>query len=265
MGFKENLRQKIEIDRLAGHVVRTVTAGPDSNVRLDKPAMRRLLDTAGWQPRHERDLELYLPPAEADGEVLVLDNDLPLYRTSVADVALRKSPTVKEMVNIRNIVRILNDADVVVSKKAETVETFRRACIGRLDLNYTAADIEALAFDGRAALENRYPEGIVEVIDLFAELLGFQTPPKAFGAPHHHIRGHRPPGGALARFGPLVLYDRIHHRLQWIDTPLDAADPDQLQRYQQILQTAAPAPLEGPAVFQRLADQVPPASAAPSE
>ena len=201
-------------------------------------------------------LELYLPPGADADRVMVLDNDLPVYRTTVADVALRKSPTVKEMISIRNVMRILNDADVVVSKKAETVAGVQQACIAGLDLRHTPADIEALAFDGRAAMENRYAEGVIETIDLFAELLAYQGPPKAFDAAHHHIRGHRPHAGTPAVYGPLVAYSRVHHHIRWIDTPLDSADPDQIDRYRRIIEGQAPPAAEGPAVFQALVDRV---------
>jgi hypothetical protein len=76
-----------------------------------------------WSRRQERDLVLFL---ETDGpgqtRILVLDNDLSIYNTSVDDVVLRKSPTVKEMVNIRNAIKILNDKDVVTSKKEVSSE-----------------------------------------------------------------------------------------------------------------------------------------------
>ena len=54
-------------------------------------------------------------------KVLVFDNELALYHSTVDDVALRKSPEWKEMVSIRNVRRILNDQDVVVSKGKESI------------------------------------------------------------------------------------------------------------------------------------------------
>jgi len=41
-----------------------------------------------------RDLDLYVADTgTAVQKILVLDNELPIYRTTVADVAMRKSPT----------------------------------------------------------------------------------------------------------------------------------------------------------------------------
>jgi hypothetical protein len=77
--------------------------------------------------------------------ILVLDNDLTIYHTTVEDVVLRKSPTVKEMVSIRNAIKILNDKDVVISKKEASLKTIRDICIDQLDLHYTAADIDGIA------------------------------------------------------------------------------------------------------------------------
>ena len=252
MGFRENLKQKIEIDRLAAHVVRTVSAGPDSAIRIDKTAMRRLLDMAGWQVRHERDLELYLPPSADAGTVIVLDNDLPCYRTTIQDVVLRKSPLIKEMVSIRNVIRILNDADVVTGKKAETVAAIQAAGIARLDLRYSAADIANLALDGAAALESRYSEGVVETLDLLAELLAFKAPPRPFTAAHHHILARMIPDDGGTRWGPMALYDQMHNRLLYIDRPLAAAVEADVKYFQQVIQGQDRAAAEGIAVFKSL-------------
>ena len=102
---------------------------------MDKGLFRVLLEMAEYRHLRERDLDLYLPP-EGSGKshILVLDNDLPFYKTTVSDIAMRKSPTVKEMVNIRNAIKILNDSDVVVSKKADSVKTVRQECLSRLNL-----------------------------------------------------------------------------------------------------------------------------------
>ncbi len=257
MGFKENLLQKLRIDRLAAGVIASVSAGPDSTVRIDKPAMRQLLEMAGWRVHHERDLELYLPPeGGGDDTVLVLDNDLPLYRTTVADVALRKSPTVKEMVSIRNIRRILSDADVVVSKKADTVGSFQAASVARLDLGYTAEDVSAIVYDGAAALESRYPEGVIEALDLLAEMLGYVPPPPVFASPHHHIVGRLAREGGAVRYGPLAVFSRVHGRLWFVDRPLNTADEQDNAYFQQVLQAKAQVAAEGMEAFKALAAAV---------
>jgi hypothetical protein len=257
MGFKENLTRKIEIDRLAAHIIDSVSAGPDSSKRIDKSAARKLLAMAGWQVRRERDLELYLPPEGENGTVLVLDNDLPLYRTSVADVALRKSPTVKEMISIRNVKRILNDGDVVIDKKAGTVARFQAAAIARLDLRYTAEDVSSIAYDGAASLESRYPEGVIEALDLLAELLDYAPPPRIFASAHHHICGRLAQEGGALRYGPLAVFSRVHNRLWFVDRPLNAADEADGAYFQQVLQAKARVAAEGTDAFKALAATVP--------
>jgi hypothetical protein len=257
MGFKENLKRKIDIDRLAAKVIESVSGGADSARRIDKPAMRQLLEMANWHVRQERDLELYLPPDGEEGIVLVLDNDLPLYRTTVADVALRKSPTVKEMVNLRNIRRILNDADVVFSKKAPSVDRFRAAAIARLDLSYTAEDVSAIAFDGAASLDSRYPEGVIEALDLLAELLGWQPPPTVFASPHHHIYGRLERRDSGTRYGPLAVFSRVHNRLWYVDRPLNTSDEDDKAYFQHVLQAKARVAAEDLDAFKAMAAAVP--------
>lgn len=252
MGFRENLKLKIEIDRVAAHVARTVTAGPDSPTRIDKPAMRRLLDLAGWQVRRERDLELYLPPEAADKAVLVLDNDLPWYRTTVEDVVLRKSPLIKEMISFRNIRRILNDADVVVRKKADTVAAIQAAAITGLDLSHSPEDIAAMALDGAASLESRYAEGVTEALELFAEILGYTTPPVPFTAAHHHLRGRVAQAAGGTRCGPMTLYSLAYNHLSYIDRSLSAADDADVSYFEQIVQNKARAAADGIAVFKAL-------------
>ena len=112
MAFKENLLSKIRIDQLAGQVRASI--GPEgSEAKLDKNAMRQLLAMSPYVHRRERDLDLYVEDtAAAVKKILVLDNELPIYRTTIEDVAMRKSPEVGEMVKIRNIVKILRDSDV---------------------------------------------------------------------------------------------------------------------------------------------------------
>lgn len=256
MAFKDNLRKKIEVNDLARRI--KATMGPaESGRRIDKTLARELLAEGDYEKIVERDLELYrLPPKGDKPRLLVLDNDLPIYSTAVEDVVLRKSPVVKEMLNIRNVMKILNDADVVISKKEASLETLREELVQALDLRFTQADIEDLVYDGRSALENRYAEGVQETLRLFAELLGYGTPPKALQLPHTPIWGL--PGGSSAqrRFGPLVIYDPMHNALKRIQAPIDLSDPDDIKRFEAVVSNSAKPDQEGGEVFEVLGQNV---------
>jgi hypothetical protein len=229
MGFRENLLQKIQIDRLSQTVLNSM-GPPDSGRRIDRDAMRTLVALGNYRYQKERDLDLYVLNAE---EILVLDNELKIYRTGAEDIALRKSPTIKEMVSIRNAIKILNDKDVVVSRKADTLERIKAELIAALDLSFTPADIASLARDGSQCLDNRYAEGVIEILTLFAELLGFQEAPKLFQIAHHRIWGRLvQPGPGAWRFGPVVLFGLMDNSLKLIRNPVSSQDTEQLQQYQ---------------------------------
>jgi hypothetical protein len=253
MSYKENLLKKIEIDRLVSRVTYTM-GSPDSGRRIDKEAMRRLLDMAGYSHRRERDLDLYLEPGGASkGLILVVDNDLTIYDTTVADVVLRKSPLIKEMVSIRNIIKILNDKDVVVSRKEASVNRVRQACLGLLDLSHTAADIADIALQGAASLESRYADGVVEVLAMFAEMLGYQPPPKVFQVRHHDIIGAlTETADGDIRFGPAVIYSMAHNEIKLIERPLSSRAKEDGDYFQGIVKGEVKAAAEGTDVFEFL-------------
>lgn len=141
MSFKDNLRKKIEINALVNRIKASM-GPPDSGRRVDKELVRKLMTEGSYERIVARDMELYrLPPLENKPRLLVIDNDLSIYRTSVDDVVLRKSPVVKEMLNIRNVIKILSDADVVVSKKDVSLNTLQEELVAGLDLRFTAEDI----------------------------------------------------------------------------------------------------------------------------
>ncbi|RPH76253.1 MAG: hypothetical protein EHM77_09420, partial [Planctomycetaceae bacterium] len=121
MSFKQNLLEKLKIKAMAQKVLASVgpVGGP---LKVDREAMDSLLISARYTKIRERELDLYRKETTAGkSRILVLDNDLNIYHTTLDDVLLRKNPTVKEMISIRNAIKILNDTDVVVSKKAESV------------------------------------------------------------------------------------------------------------------------------------------------
>jgi hypothetical protein len=107
-------------------------------------------------------------------EVLVLDNELPIYHTTVADVALRKSPHWKQMFSIRNIKKIMNDKDVIISKGKESLKRLYANATALLDLTYTRDDLTLLLEDARNGLERKSIGQIQESLDLFVDLLDFE-------------------------------------------------------------------------------------------
>lgn len=256
MPFRENLLKKIEIDRLAEKV--TASMGPpDSGRRLDRELARRLMGVAGYERVTRRDLELYLIPGKPSPHVLVLDNDFPIYTTTPDDVVMRKSPLVKEMVKIRNIIKILNDGDVVASKKGDSVEKVRSDCVAALDLAYTVADIEKIEKQGTSALENSYGEGVIEALALFAELLNYASPPKVLQISHHTIIGKITEIPATDRsFGPLALYNRVNNSLKLVDREIRITDKERIQWVHSVAEDHEKASADGSDVFAFLKEAV---------
>jgi hypothetical protein len=257
MGFAENLRRKITVNQLARQVI-TSWGTPDNPQRMDRKAMEALLAMSTLTHRRERDLDLYFRD-QAGGTplVLVLDNELKLYNTAIEDVALRKSPTVKEMISIRNAIKILNDKDVTVSRKADTVRWLQKELIEALDLSFTPDDIDQLTRDGRSALANSYGEGIVDILTLFAELLGYVPAPRAFEIRHCRIWGalEKNPTGHLL-LGPMVIFNQINNHLMLIETSVNEKDPEDIQRMNDTARGKRKADASGEAVWDMLTEKV---------
>jgi hypothetical protein len=251
MSFKENLLKKIKINKLAKQVIATI-GHPDSDRRVDKNIMRNLLAMSSYTHRRERDLDLYLQDHNGTHKtkILVLDNDLAIYHTTVEDVALRKSPTVKEMISIRNVIKILNDSDVVVSKKEASVQTIRQECIAMLELSFIESDLDEILDDGRASLEKEYSDGIIEALELFAEILAFEPAPPAFLLRHHTIFGavNLKEGGSIV-FGPMVIYSMIHNTLVWIEQQVESSDREKIDFLKRVAEGRQEGTAKGPEVF----------------
>ena len=257
MSFKENLLTKIKIDRLASRVI--TSFGPaESGRKMDKDAMRQLLEMSPYAYQKERDLDLYVEPiAGEQKKILVLDNELPIYRTTIEDVTVRKSPLIKEMVKIRNIIKILKDSDVKLSRKDESVKAVQQESIDRLDLSFNASDIEEIAKDGQASLERDYPDGVIESLELFAELLDYKPAPKAFQISRHIILGALIPKAAgEVLFGPMVIYSQIHGHLKFVDEQFSNFNKPKIELIQQIAAGKQKATAEEKDVFEHLKNRV---------
>ncbi len=253
MAFKENLLKKIEVEALASKIMGSIGA-PDSGSKIDRQAVRQILEMTQFRPRKERDLELFVRLTSAGkSQVLVLDNELALYQTTVDDVVLRKSPTLKEMISIRNAIKILNDKDVVLSKRRETVTTIMAELIESLDLSFSSEDIEAILADGWASMENGYGEGVAECLMLMSEILGYTKAPKSLSINHQLIFGaFNQIGDGKKIYGPLIAYDRMHNRLRWIGRQVDLSDKKQINELRREITSEASSEKMGEAALLQL-------------
>ena len=254
--FKENLLQKIEIDRLATRVLTTL--GPSgSGKKADLDAMRRLLGMGPYEHRKERDMDLYFLLDDPEKKtILVLDNELPFYHTTVDDVAMRKSPTVKEMISIRNAIKILNDQDVVTSKRETSVGIVRKICIRQLDLSFEEKDIDAIAADGMAALDAGDAAAVVQALTLFEELMGYVTPGRGFQVKGFRITGRiTEEENAVLRFGPIIIFDETGGKLMQSEESIRSADKDKSERLEKTATGDRKADREGGAVFAYLKEK----------
>ena len=208
MSFKENLKAKIKLDKLVKKLISTMKE-PPGRWWLDKVLAQELLLMTDFVHERVRDLQLYVRPSAGEiMEVLVLDNALPIYRTTVNDVVLRKSPCWHEMVSIRNIRKIMNDKDVIVSKGKASLEKLHTDALALLDLNYTGNDMALLLEDARRGMARKSIKQIQECLGFFFELLNFQ--PLFFGQTDHDLQTFamaKPDSGNVPTFEHLILFD----------------------------------------------------------
>ncbi|MFH1156213.1 MAG: hypothetical protein V1793_20595 [Pseudomonadota bacterium] len=253
MGFKQDLLKKIRINDLAARIRHSL--GPvGSGSKVDRDAVRELLGFTDFKQRRERDLELYVRDRVArETWVLVLDNDLPLYRTSVDDVVLRKSPTVKEMISIRNAVKILSDSDVLVSKKGDTLSGVKDELLDSLDLTWTMDELEGLIADLKDALARQDSDAVDLEIRLFAEIFEYQRPPEAFGLGRFNLWGRvvRDPSNEFL-FGPVLVHVPDTGRLLVHTPAVGSLDRDAILALQTLAEGLGGEALKGEAVFEFL-------------
>ncbi|MCJ7595499.1 MAG: hypothetical protein MUO52_12085 [Desulfobacterales bacterium] len=208
MSFKENLKAKIKLDRLLQKLVATIREPPGKRW-LDKVLTQELLDMTDLEHKKVRDLHLYIRPLEGEiMEVLVLDNELPIYHTTVDDVVLRKSPYWQQMFSIKNIKKIMNDQDVMISKGKDSLKRLHANALALLDLTYTRDDLALLLEDARQGLERKSIAQIQEPIELFFNLLDFQQ--VSLGIPEQDLQvfaGPKRNGGLVPTFEHLVLFN----------------------------------------------------------
>ncbi|MFC1513260.1 hypothetical protein ACFL5J_02310 [Thermodesulfobacteriota bacterium] len=257
MSFRENLERKIEVDRLACRVI--ASCGSSTRRRsVDKEAMRRLLKLSTYRYQRQRDLDLYVKAMAGEEQlILVLDNELPIFRSTVKDVVVRRSPRTLDLWSIRTIRKILVDSDIKESVHSESVARVQRDAVAQLDLAYTEVDIERLAADGMVALAASDGEVVGRILALFAELLGYRKLPQHFGLEQVVSFG-MPVAGqdTEVAFGPLVLYQPLTNALVWLEGPLVRADKEQLEFLRAVVAGETVVSVAGDAVMQKLQEMV---------
>ena len=255
MSFKEDLRAKIKLNRLFLKLVSTIRE-PPGRWWLDKVLTQELLDMTDLEHEKVRDLHLYIRPMEGENmEVLVFDNELAIYHTDVADVALRKSPNWQEMFSIRNIIKIMNDKDVIVSKGKASLKRLHTNAMERLDLTYTRDDLTLLLEDVRQGLEQKSIAQIQESFDLFFGLLDFE--PVSLGVEEQDLQFFGRPkgnGGAAPAFEHLILFDEETLSLGMRKGPFSQQSDLDLAWVMQYAQGEKKADLQGMDVFEFLAE-----------
>ena len=255
MSFKENLRAKIKLGRLMRKLVSTMREPPGKRW-LDKALARELLGMTDFEPREVSGLQLYVRPLKSDMmEVAVLDNELAVYHTSVDDVALRRSPHWQEMFSVKNIRKIMNDQDVIVSKGKETLERLYANALALLDLSCTRDDLTLLVEDARSALERKSIGEIRESLDLFVELLDFEPlHPDVLERNVRMYAGPKRDGLAAPAFEHLILFEDQNRSLGLRKGPFFPQRDLDLAWLIQYSRGEARADLEGMEVFEFLAE-----------
>lgn len=208
MPFKENIKAKIHLDGLYQKLVATIKEPPGRRW-LDKVLTRELLSMTDFVYKRVSSLDLYMRPFEGEiMEVVVLDNELPIYHTTEADVALRKNPYWQQMVSIRNIRKIMNDRDILVSKGKGSLARLHANALTVLDLTYTGEDVAGLLEDARQGLELKSVSQVQESLSLFLEVLDFRL--VSLGGVEQGLQifaGSRHEGGAVSALEHLLLFD----------------------------------------------------------
>jgi len=256
MSLKENLMKKMTIDRLSRAVSKSIPP-PGGTRKIDKESMRKLISFTPFVLNKTRDLEIYFRELEPGvGDVLSLDNELPLFsNTTVEDVALRRNPEVKEMISIRNIIKILNDKDILNCKGSEALRYITDRALELLDLSFSKGDVEEMANDGIDGLVRADSEAVMETLELFVELLGYQSVPAAALVNDYVMFGyHHEAGNGRETFGPIVMYNDKANILRLIKQTVSVDDPIAQTLIAGVALGEMDPDGEGPRVFQFLQD-----------
>ncbi len=167
--LKEKLQKKITIDFLISKI-RGSFKQADGVSGIDKDSAMLLLEYCGYKKIFKRDLCLYTGKDESSKEVIVLDGGFSRYHADIEDVAMRKSPSIREMLSFKNAKKILSDSDVLKSSKEETLDYLRSGFIKSLGIVFDAVKVMDIAQRGKIELEALAFENFSKTILILSEL-----------------------------------------------------------------------------------------------
>jgi hypothetical protein len=125
------------------------------------------------------------------------------------------------------MIKILNDTDVICSKKEKSLEVIKKECIYAIDLSYSDTDIESIKNAGVSAYEKGETDGVLECLSLFAEMLDYKQLPKAFRIENHEIIGRSTKGKDKENIlGPIVIYNTMLNTIQLIEDHISRKDKE---------------------------------------
>lgn len=256
MEFRKNLLKRITINDLVQTVDATIGTA-QSGAKVDRQSMKKLLEMSNFELHKDRDMEIYTRPLDdKNQQIVVLDNELPLFETTFEDVLLRRNPTVKEMISIRNAIKILNDKDVVKFRRNQTLDFIHNDLLKDIDLTFSSQDIESMFEEAVNALSNGNIEEVIESICLFTEILGYAPAPSLFRIKQHRVWGKtiKDKSGNIL-FGPVVIYNQDSNRLVLWPESFKDLDPGRVKALSEEKDAKTSQEIEGDEVFKFLKDK----------
>lgn len=256
MKLKEAILKKIKIIDAAVSVADSLKSSAES--KIDKQNAIFLLEAAGYKHEHLRDLDLYYKGIDEDRRrIIVLDSEFAIYNTSLKDVAIRKSPSIKEMLSFGNVKKILWDEGVIVQKKAGTVETIKKEALETQDIIVTKKEVEEIMYQSMASIAEKDEAGIMEGLIVLAELLEWSSPKFPIKTPAVLIKGksvsiHE----SESQFGPAVVYGGKTRQICLTNEIFNIKDPDERSLFEKFTSGCEGAEASGEDVFRRLKDMV---------
>ncbi len=245
MGLKEQLREKIGIDRLYNSILEKIKKY-GGKITPAEDLIKDLLKKADYKGREVRDLKIYT----CNDDILVLDNELPIYRhTSVEDIAMRKSPTLKEMLSLRNIKRILTDSDIVFKKGLDSLSYLYNKALSHLDLRGTPSDIKQIIEGGILAYRQDEPLQMWETVELIFEILTYKEVGAELRFSPYLIYGIPEPDNGKKRYRDLVIITPDYRDIKLLKGSFLATEMDTISRVTQVALGKEKADIEGVNVF----------------